>query len=403
MTFSTFVIILLLIAAALAIGYVLGRRPLGRTSAAPPEPTAQPGLQPPVLKPRAAPPPVNAGSPHHPGEAAPPPVVPIAIPETPRPEPVQRPVRTAAPPPAAAGASAARPPAQPQTAPAGLAGVKSWGYQLQHLDIGRAANAPFDLLVVDYAKDGSDDTALKPAEIERMKRTPDGSRRRVIAYMSIGEAESYRFYWDEAWKQQHPGWLLGENPEWRENYAVCFWDPGWQKLMCGGEGCYLDKIIDAGFDGVYLDKCDVYEDLKARHKREARTRPGIEKDMVDFVEQISRYAKSRAPGFAVIMQNAEALLSDARLRGAIDGVAKESLMFGLEGPEKKNPADEFDYARDQLDLLKADGKPVFVVEYIANPARVSEAAEMARQRGYILYVAPKDRELAKLNYQTLDA
>ena len=122
----------------------------------------------------------------------------------------------------------------PPTPPAGpsqrgrpaLGSVKSWGYQLQDLDIARAAASPFDLLVIDYTKDGSDETRLTSAEIERMKRKPDGSRRIVLAYVSIGEAESYRPYWDATWKKQRPEWLLRENPEWKENYAVCFWHPG---------------------------------------------------------------------------------------------------------------------------------------------------------------------------------
>ncbi len=405
--------ILLLIGAIIAvaiIAYWLGQRsatPARSTDSVPPT------VAPTVGRPRSAPPPVNAGGAHHPGDTpiatSPPVIVPPPAPlenqanKTPSP-----PARTAAPPPAAAASAPRpqpRPPAAPPSGQAGtvaLANVKSWGYQLQHLDIARAAISPFDLLVVDYAKDGSDDTALKPAEIERMKRKPDGSRRLVIAYMSIGEAESYRFYWDDTWKRGEPAWLLGENPEWKENYAVCFWEPSWQHLMCGAKGSYLDKIIDAGFDGVYLDKCDVYEDLQNRHKREAKSRPHIEQDMVAFIERISRHAKSRAPGFAVIMQNAEGLLSDARLRGALDGVAKESLIFGLEGPEDLNSSEEYNFARDQLSLLKADGKAVLVVEYIANQAKIKQAADLMAKSGFVLYISPKDRELAKLNFQTIE-
>ena len=60
--------------------------------------------------------------------------------------------------------------------------AKSWGYQLQNLDVARAAASPFDLLVVDYAREEADARAWKPAEIERLKAKPDGGRRIVVAY-----------------------------------------------------------------------------------------------------------------------------------------------------------------------------------------------------------------------------
>ena len=89
--------------------------------------------------------------------------------------------------------SVSTPSAQPASRSQGhrpsLGAVRSWGYQLQDLDIARAAASPFDLLVIDYTKDGSDETRLTLAEIERMKRKPDGSRRIVLAYVSIGEAD----------------------------------------------------------------------------------------------------------------------------------------------------------------------------------------------------------------------
>ena len=283
------------------------------------------------------------------------------------------------------------PPARP------LAAAKSWGYQLQNLDVARAAASPFDLLVVDYAKEEADAGAWTAGEIERLKLKPDGGRRLVFAYCSIGEAESYRAYWQKDWKRDKPAWLLGENPEWHENYSVCFWDQGWQRIVCGDPTALIDQIVARGFDGIYLDKCDVTEDLREHFKAVARTRPDLEGDMVGFVTRISAYAKAKRPGFLVIMQNAEALLERAELRRAIDAVAKEELLFGLDRAEKPNTRDEVEESRVLLDRMKQDGKPVFMVEYLASPQRIAEAAAAAAKLGYVLYVAPKDRELARLN------
>lgn len=284
-----------------------------------------------------------------------------------------------------------------------LAAARSWGYQLQNLNLKRAEASPFDVIVVDYAKDGSDESALKPAEVEQLKSKPDGTRRVVLAYVSIGEAESYRSYWQKGWKRDKPAWLLGENPEWEENYAVCFWEPEWQQLFCGTSSAYIDRIIAQGFDGIYLDKCDVVDDLRQHFKAAAKSRKNLDGDMVAFVQRISTYTKSKRPGFHIVMQNAEQLLEHAELRRAIDAVAKEELLFGLDRPEKANTRDEVTESRDLLDLMKRDGKPVFVVEYLDNQAKISDAAERIKSLGYVLYIAPKDRELDHLNYTTLEA
>lgn len=274
--------------------------------------------------------------------------------------------------------------------------IRSWGYQLQGLDLARAAASPFDVLVIDPAKDGSDDSTLTPAEVDCLKSKPDGSRRLVLAYLSIGEAESYRGYWNPDWKKHKPAWLLRENPEWDENYAVCFWAPAWQAIMCGTPAARLDRILSAGFDGVYLDKCDVFEDMRQHKMKEASARPDLESDMVRFIQLMSQHAKARKPGFLVVMQNTESLLDRPEVRRALDGVAKEELMFGLDGPEKRNDAESFDWSRKQLDLIKREGKFVLVVEYLSNNSRIEEARRAIAPLGYVLTISPKDRELKTL-------
>src|SRR2546421_429169 len=76
-----------------------------------------------------------------------------------------------------------------------LAAAKSWGYQLQELDPDEIAAVPYDMIVVDYSRNGSDALALTPEEVGLLRTKPDGGRRIVLAYLSIGEAEKYRYYW----------------------------------------------------------------------------------------------------------------------------------------------------------------------------------------------------------------
>ena len=77
--------------------------------------------------------------------------------------------------------------------------------------------------------------------------------------MSIGEAEDYRFYWDDSWSTGDPVWLDRENPNWAGNFKVRYWEDEWQEIVLSGANSYLGGILSAGFDGVYLDIIDGFE------------------------------------------------------------------------------------------------------------------------------------------------
>lgn len=114
----------------------------------------------------------------------------------------------------------------------------------------------YDLLIIDLFHNGDSWNAV---DLEKMKTKARGGRRLLICYMSIGEAEDYRYYWRSGWQRNNPGWLESENPHWEGNYKVRYWDEQWKKIIYGNNGSYLKKIIDAGFDGVYLDIIDAFE------------------------------------------------------------------------------------------------------------------------------------------------
>ncbi len=118
------------------------------------------------------------------------------------------------------------------------------------------AGTDYDAIVLDLFYD---DTALSPAELDSLRIKHNGGMRLLIAYMSIGEAEDYRYYWQPGWAPGSPQWIEAENPGWAGNYKVRYWDPEWQAIILGGPSAYLDRIVAAGFDGVYLDIIDAYE------------------------------------------------------------------------------------------------------------------------------------------------
>ncbi len=155
-----------------------------------------------------------------------------------------------------------------------------------------------------------------------MQRKPDSGRRIVLSYLSIGEAEDYRGYWQPEWSETPPPWLEEENPDWAGNFKVRYWHPDWQTLIFGRPESYLDRIIDAGSDGVYLDIVDAYWHFQEKGRKTAAA------DMVDFVTALAIYARERKPGFLIVPQNAEDLLAIEDYLAIIDAQAKEDLLFG---------------------------------------------------------------------------
>ncbi len=115
----------------------------------------------------------------------------------------------------------------------------------------------YDALIMDlFFKDG---TTFSAGEINQLKNKANGGKRLVFSYMSIGEAEDYRYYWQSDWATNPPSWLKSVNPDWPGNFKVEYWNPDWQQIIFGNDDSYLKMILEAGFDGVYLDIIDGFE------------------------------------------------------------------------------------------------------------------------------------------------
>ena len=316
----------------------------------------------------------------------------------PVPVPAQRPAKSAAPKTAAPGAVFS-PAAAEAARLLRINAAKSWGYQLEGIKLDDLARSPYDLLVVDATTGLAAGRPFRPDEVAALQRKPDGSARLVVSYLSVGEAEDYRpeYFDPEYMKEDAPDWLLHENKDWKGNRLVKFCADGWQKTILGddhGKSVYggdesapLYRLIDLGFDGVYLDRVDVYEEV-------AKQCPGAEQRMIDFVVRLAEHARKRNSNFMVILQNAEDLLRHPRMVKALDAVAKESLFHGWGGGDGSNgksvsSADDIAWSTQRLNFARNAGRPVFVVDYCADRARADLSVRRIREQGYIPYIAKK--------------
>lgn len=119
-----------------------------------------------------------------------------------------------------------------------------------------------DVLIIDAFFNETE--ALDTNDLARLRMKPQGGRRLIISYMSIGQAESYRWYWKPFWMATPPSFIVHEDPYWTGNYYVNYWDPSWQNIIAGPGDSYLTRVVTAGFDGVYLDLVNAFEFFEER-------------------------------------------------------------------------------------------------------------------------------------------
>lgn len=268
-----------------------------------------------------------------------------------------------------------------------LTGVDDFVYQLQEIDLQAIGDTAYDLVVIDYSADGSDEAAFTAAQIAALRRSPGGDKI-VLAYMSIGEAEDYRFYWQDGWTPGDPPWLDEENPDWEGNYRVRYWDPAWQAIVFD----YTDRLLDAGFDGAYLDLVDAY----AYYADQGRVTAAQE--MADFVAAIRAYARRRDPDFLIFPQNAPELAALAPgYLDSVDGIGQEDLYYGYEDDDVMTPLEVTARLEAYLDLFRDAGKLVLTIDYADAPAHVGDAYTRSRARGYVPYVTRRDLDILMIH------
>ena len=113
----------------------------------------------------------------------------------------------------------------------------------------------YDVVLIDLFFEG---VALTAADVQSLKTKANGGKRLAISYISIGSAENYRYYWQKGWKKGNPSWLKKPYEGYSDEFWVEFWHSDWRNIIFGNNESYIKKIIDADFDGAYLDNVEAY-------------------------------------------------------------------------------------------------------------------------------------------------
>ena len=107
-----------------------------------------------------------------------------------------------------------------------LEDVTRWFYMidvnLEQEMIAQMAASEYDLIVLDFIPSEANNTDFPMAEVIDELHQADHSKL-VLAYIDVGQAESFRTYWQAGWSIGDPQWIAGEDPDgWAENYPVAF-------------------------------------------------------------------------------------------------------------------------------------------------------------------------------------
>ena len=219
--------------------------------------------------------------------------------------------------------------------------------------------------------------------------------------MSIGEAETYRWYWKKSWDANldgvpdagAPKWLGRANPQWLDNYKVKYWYKSWQRNILGTRHSYLDKVMADGYDGVYLDIIDAYEYWgPGGHGKPVRKTAA--QDMVDFVRRIAHYARvvKQRPDFGVFPQNGADLGKHPEYMAVVTGIGAEDTWYNGDAISP--------WGAETLPALKrfqAAGKLVLCTDYCRRRAHIDRFYRKAQALGLVPYATVRDLDKLVIN------
>lgn len=293
-----------------------------------------------------------------------------------------------------------------------------WAYKLSNYSPGfiSIVDSKYDVIIMDHSFYGGTGPKISVNFTNNLKFKGACKRKIVLANIVIGEAEGSRFYF----KSLAPTLKLNEPIlDASKNIDVRFWDEKWQNVIFGnndGENKgYIDRIIDAGFDGVCMDAVNAYKFWETKEINGNIERRSAASDMIDFVVKIADYARNirGKSNFIIITKNGEGLIDPAsysfandpvseanrqkqRYLNAINAVVAEDVFFA--GNEKNdNPLNVQTEKIRLLDMLLAAGKNVFIVDYLNDEKNIDTFYKLAREHGYVPYATNRDLNVARIN------
>ena len=200
--------------------------------------------------------------------------------------------------------------------------------------------------------------------------------KKIYAYLNIGSLENYRPYYDK-FKDK----VLGNYENWEDEYWMDVSDKEWQNLIVNELG---KNIADKGFDGFFIDNCDVYYQFPEEK---------IFDGLCSILSGLRKYHLD------TIINGGDTFVSkciDEKIAKEIfDGVNQECVFTSIDFENKKfgeKSSTDREYFIQYLNKAKMDELKVFLTEYKADIVTLQEIEKYCKDNGFHWYNA-KNLEL----------
>jgi len=198
-----------------------------------------------------------------------------------------------------------------------------------------------------------------------------------LAYLCVGEAETYRWYWPKIKEEE---WLIRENPSWPQHYLVDPRSREWRSLIVERVAA---RLLEKGYDGFMLDTLDTAEALVSE---EALRYEGSASAMVRLVGEL----RQKYPEAVIVANGGLAIFPG--ISGYIDGVIYEGVRWTYDfATEEYRPRtqSEIEWIEERLQRVRNAGLPIFALDYVdpKKPEKAEEVAKALRKAGYRPFVS----------------
>ncbi len=207
---------------------------------------------------------------------------------------------------------------------------------------------PYSLVVLNISKDGSDE---KKYDVEKIKELKQNGKY-VLALLNLDEIQSYQFYWQEDWFIGHPKFIADQISS--QDFKVKFWKDGFKKRVIRR---YLNRVLEQGFDGVYLLNVDGYRDWTDEDASITKR----SRQMARLIHKIYKYGNKRVSrDFLICIQNGLYLTQEApepwlsKLMKFTKGYSYDSAFYH---------GQDLSYLNQILVFLNNNGKKIFTIIY----------------------------------------
>ena len=200
---------------------------------------------------------------------------------------------------------------------------------------------------------------------------------KIYAYLNIGSLEKHRPYFNE-FKEK----ALGLYENWEDEYWVDVSDIAWQNLIVDKLG---RDIVDKGFDGFFIDNCDVYYYYPNEE---------IFNGLSSILQGLRSLNMTKKYKIDIIINGGDTFVSkcieNKTATELFDGVNQECVFTDIDFENKtykeRNESDR-GYFKEYLSNVKKHRLEVYLIEYGANSKLIKEIKNYCNENDFHWYNA----------------